>query len=70
MFCREATKDLTERTVLDWASGLVGKATQHVTAVAANKVLGTPLPKGKYKFFFFLPSLHLKFHSLCFFFSS
>ena len=44
-FTREATKDMTERTVLDWASGLVGKATQHVTAVAANKVLGTPMPK-------------------------
>jgi hypothetical protein len=44
-FVKEATRDTTERTVLDWASGLVNKATSHVTAVAANKVLGVPMPK-------------------------
>ena len=46
-FQKEATRDTTDRTVLDWASGLMGKATSHVTAVAANRVLGTPMPKAQ-----------------------
>ena len=45
-YVKEATKDESERSISGYASGLVNKATSHLTAVAANKILGTPMPKG------------------------